>query len=245
MSTDARWKSPAGLRVLIPGYVQWSWRQRERAAILFGSFTAAVTVAVFAWGTRMGLAVLVFAFGTHVISVVDALRQTAFPGFGRWMPLVSASGGLALGVYVPSLLVASVVAWPARDGRFSEPEGYLVNCWAYHERPPSQGDWIWLRSSPGGVPRIGRVVAGAGQEVEWSKNRLTIHGSKRNLGSPFRSASPPEELAFVVPEGHVLIDPQARSSQGSMNGLVLVPREQVAGRAWARMYPLWEREILR
>lgn len=54
----------------------------------------------------------------------------------------------------------------------------------------------------------------------------------------------PQELSFVVPEGHVLVDPDARSDVRPSNGLVLVPREQIAGRAWARMYPLWERQIL-
>src|SRR5689334_15841911 len=35
---ELRAKSRAGLKILIPGYVQWTWRQRERAAVLFGSF---------------------------------------------------------------------------------------------------------------------------------------------------------------------------------------------------------------
>src|SRR5690349_21056919 len=96
---DPRWVSSAGLKVLIPGYAQWSWRQRERGAVLFGSFATALVVAAFAWGTWVGLVVLAFAFGTHVVSVVDVVRQGSFPGFGRWMPLVSASGGLAVGVY--------------------------------------------------------------------------------------------------------------------------------------------------
>ncbi len=242
---DARWKSPAGLKILIPGYVQWSWRQRERAAVLFGSFAVAVGVGAFGWGTRMGLAILAFAFGTHVVSVVDVVRQTAFPGFGRWMPVFSASGGLALGVYGPALVAASVLAWPAIDDREPKTEGYLVNCWAFRERLPNQGDWLWLRSSPGGLSRVGRVVAGAGQEVNWSKNQMKIDGSTRSLGSPFRSASPPQQLTFVVPEGHVLVDSDALSDRGSSKGLVLVPREQIAGRAWARMYPLWERQLLR
>ena len=49
---------PAGLRILVPGYAQWSWRQRERALVFFGSFAAALLVGLFAWGTRTGAAVL-------------------------------------------------------------------------------------------------------------------------------------------------------------------------------------------
>src|SRR5262245_6136862 len=98
---DLRSKSRAGILILIPGYAQWSWRQRERALVLFGSFAVSIAVGLFCWGTPTGLAILAFAFGAHVFSVADVVRQSAFPGFGRWAPWVSASGGLALGVYVP------------------------------------------------------------------------------------------------------------------------------------------------
>src|SRR5262245_14529831 len=87
LADDPRARRRAGLRILVPGYAQWSWRQRERAAVLFGSFAMALIVATFCWGTRTGLAILAFAFGTHVVSVVDVVRQSAFPGFGRWAPL--------------------------------------------------------------------------------------------------------------------------------------------------------------
>lgn len=39
---ELRGKSRAGLKILIPGYVQWTWRQRERAAVIFGSFAMAM-----------------------------------------------------------------------------------------------------------------------------------------------------------------------------------------------------------
>src|SRR5438477_4641868 len=81
----------AGLRILFPGAAQWSWRQRERAAVFFGSFATALVVGLFTWGTKTSVAILVFAFGMHVASAADAIRQGAFPGFGRWVPTVSAS----------------------------------------------------------------------------------------------------------------------------------------------------------
>src|SRR5262245_13218377 len=70
-------QSPAGLGILIPGYAQWRWNQRERALVLFGSFAAALVVGAFAWGTATGAAVLAFAFAAHVVSVVDVFRQSA------------------------------------------------------------------------------------------------------------------------------------------------------------------------
>ncbi|WP_406701189.1 S26 family signal peptidase [Singulisphaera sp. Ch08] len=241
---ELRGKSRAGLKILIPGYVQWTWRQRERAAVLFGSFAMAMGVGVFSWGTRMGLALLAFAFGTHVVSAVDVLRQSAFPGFGRWMPLLSASGGLALGVYTPTVLVASLVAWPAMDG-VSGMDGYLVNFWAFRSQSPRDGDWVWLRFSPWDDTHVGRVVARAGQEVEWSRNRLQVDGKKVRPDASLRFDATPDELAFIVPTGHVLMTPVERSHRRAGTGkLVLVPNDQVAGRAWARMYPLWERQTL-
>src|SRR4051812_33745719 len=153
-----------GVRILVPGSAQWSWRQRERAMVLFGSFAAALVVGVFAWGTWVGLAMLAFAFGTHVAATVDVIRQRAFPGPGPWMPVISATGGLALGIYAPGLLVATGFAWPVLDDG-AAPGGYLVDCWAYRGRAPAPGDWVWLRPSPWGTPRVARVVAGAGQGV--------------------------------------------------------------------------------
>jgi hypothetical protein len=95
--------SPAGLKILIPGYPQWSWQQRERALVLFGSYVVSLAIGLFAWGTPVGLLVLAFAYGTHVASATDVVRQQAFPGFGRWVPMISTSGGLGLGLYVPTL----------------------------------------------------------------------------------------------------------------------------------------------
>jgi hypothetical protein len=237
-------KSSAGLRILVPGYAQWYWRQRERALILFGSFAAGLGVGVFAWGTRTGMAVLGFAFLTHVVSVVDVLRQSAFPGFGRWMPVASASGGLALGVYAPALALAAMVAWPAVGGGQAS-TGYLVNCCAYRGAGPKRGDWVWARTSPWADPRVGRVVAGPGDGVEWSDHQLRVNGRALNPGRPFRSDGPPDTLAFNVPDGHVLVQPEAGLEPGTLSeGLVLVSNDQVKGRAWARLYPIWNRRLL-
>jgi hypothetical protein len=99
------------------------------------------------------------------------------------MPVVSASGGLALGVYAPALMLATLVAWPGMQGG-SALDGDLVNCWAYHDREPNRGDWVWLRTSPWGEPRVGRVVAGPGAELEWSGGELRLAGEPLRSGAP-------------------------------------------------------------
>ena len=109
---------PAGLRVLIPGYPQWLWHQTERGAVLGGTYLAAMAVGLFAWGSPLGLAMLGLGFFAHVASASDAIRQGAFPGFGRWVPTVSATAGLGLGCYGPAAAMAVLLAWPGdRWGR--------------------------------------------------------------------------------------------------------------------------------
>src|SRR3954453_12258666 len=141
-----------GWRILIPGYPQWSRRQGERALMLSGSYFVAMGVGLFAWGTPISLVLLTFAYGTHVVSVAEVIRLRAFPGFGRWVPAISASGVLGLGFYAPALTLVSLLAWPGMGAGLAR-DGYLVDCRAYRNIPPRPGDWVWLRSSPWGEGR--------------------------------------------------------------------------------------------
>lgn len=235
--------SPVGWRILIPGAAQWAWRQPERAWVFFGSFAAALSVAAWCWGTWASALVLVFAFATHVVSAVDVVRQSAFPGFGRWMPVASISGGLAVGVYAPALSVVALSAWPVSSAS-APTDGYLVNRLTYQARSPERGDWVWHRPQPWSDFRVGRVVGEPGDEIEWSRQGLRVNGERLDEGLPFRSSAPPDEMAYTVPDGHVLVLPDANAPGASSRRLVLVGRDQVKGRAWARLYPVWQRRIL-
>lgn len=232
---------PVGWMILVPGYPQWAWRQGERGAVYFGAFAGAFTVGLFAWGSGAGLAMLGLAFLAHVGSAADAIRQGAFPGFGRWVPAVTASVGLGLGCYAPALALASVVAWPDRpSGR--DGEGYLINRWAYRASEPSPGDWVWYRTRSG--CSLGRLVAGAGRAVEWSGKSLRVDGAPLRW-LPSASGGRPIDLAMEVPEGQVLLAPEGEPpGAASSCGLRLVPRGALVGRPWARLYPVWTRRLL-
>lgn len=233
---------PAGLRILLPGYPQFLWRQTERAAALAGTYAAAMGVGMFAWGSRTGLVMLALAFLTHVASASDALRQAAFPGFGKMVPTVSATFGLGLGCYAPAFLLASLMAWPQGPSG-SEQERYAINLWAFRASEPRPGDWVWHRMAGGGYG-LGRVVAGPGQAVEWSAAGLTIDGRALDW-SPSAPDGVPLDLAMTVPEGQVLIAPRAFTADAiSSCGLRLVARDGVVGRPWARLYPIWNRGLL-
>jgi len=237
-------KSDARVGVLIPGYAQWRWGQKQRASVLFGAFVLALGVGTLWWGTLIGLAFVAIAFCTHVVSTVNLLKQYAFPGFGRVMSIFSATTGLGVGVYAPVLYVVTLVAWPATD-LASGQGGYLVDFSAYRGHEPRDGDWVWLRKSPWGDSQIGRVVARAGQEVDWSANRLLVDGRDVEPKLSLQRFSAPTELAFLIPSGHLLLAPGiTTSSDRELGQLMLVSRDDIVGRAWARMYPLWVRRGL-
>ena len=233
----------AGLQILIPGYPQLRWRQRERAAALGGTYAAAILVALFAWGSWIGLAMLALAFLSHVSSAADAIRQGAFPGFGRWVPTVSATFGLGLGCYAPAMALASVLAWTeGTDG--ANHERYAINLWAFRTTDPGSGDWVWYRSPEGRGYGLGRVVAGAGKNVEWSSDLLTVDGLPLDW-RPTTSGAAPSDLSLTVPEGQVLVATTSfHPAHATSAGLRLVSVDGVVGRPWARLYPVWTRRFL-
>jgi hypothetical protein len=239
---------PAGLRILVPGYAQWSWRQRERALVLFGSFLASLGVGVFAWGTRASLLILMFAFGTHVVSAADVIRQSAFPGFGRLVPMVSASAGLGFGCYAPAVALAMVFAWPGYGGERAS-DGYLINRGAYWSSPPATGETAWARLPGWSDARPVRVLAGPGQRVEWSDSGLRVEGEGVTWEPP-REGWRLRELAFTVPQGRALVATAETSGRHEAKtttscGLAVVETRWLQGRAWARLYPIWDRGLIR
>jgi hypothetical protein len=65
-------------------------------------------------------------------------------------------------------------------------------------------------------------------------------------GSPFAAAGSPGELKMEIPQGHVLVTfgadpPTTRPVPGSWE---IVDQGDIRGRAWARSYPFWSRQLL-
>ena len=231
-----------GLSVLIPGAPQWRWGQSERSAFLFGSFVTGLGVGLFTWGTRTGLALIGFAFLIHVISASDAIRQCSFPGFEKWVPTTSAFVGLAFVLYGPLLLAGSVIAWPV-IGVGENPEGYLIDLTAYKGAIPDSGDMVWLGAHGGERRgRMAEVIARAGQNVEWTGRRLRVDGRRVDL-SPFLTDQASSEMEFQVPEGQILVASRVSDSLISRSW-ECVPDFRAEGRAWAKLYPVWDRRLL-
>ncbi len=234
---------PLGWRVMIPGLTQMTWRQRERGLVYFVSFLTALGTSLFCWGSLLGWFFLAICFLTHLAAALDVVRQRAFPVFPFSVALAAAILGIGLTVYLPIGALLRFCAFPASSGVTGE--GYLVNRLAYQERTPAPGHYIWLRSSPVSSPRAGQVLAVAGQEVEWTGRRWRVDG--KDIQSEHPGAFPyyPNAWRFQVPLNHVLIGPETTGATAEPGlPLVIVSRDQIVGRAWARYYPLWERCLL-
>jgi hypothetical protein len=239
-------ESPAGFRLLVPGWPQFSWGQGERGWVLLGSFLVAAGAAVLAWGTWLSWCFFAFGFLVHVSSTTDAIRQASFPVYARRTAVPMIAGALAVLVYLPLLLTLIDTAWPG-----SAPERtqsvYLVNCWAYRDAAPRRGHWVWLRLPPLGRLHAARVVAAAGQELEWTGHEWKVDGQMSGLLVPLHNTAWPQAGRFKVPADQVLVEAEEAGEGGappSSGSLVLVPQDQIIGRAWARYYPVWDRRLL-
>lgn len=237
--------SPAGIRVLVPGWPQFYWGQRERGWVLLGSFAVALGAGLLTWGTWVGWSFFGFAFLTHITSMTDTIRQGSFPVYPRRTALLMITSALAVLFYLPALSALFFTACPGfspdRAGN-----GYLVNCLAYRGTPPRRGHWVWLRTPTVGQVHPARVVAVAGQEVEWTGHRWLVDGQDQHLNALHRMTVWPQACTFKVPADQFLVEPEEdeTSSPAAAGPLFLVDQGQIMGRAWARYYPVWDRRLL-
>jgi hypothetical protein len=209
-----------------------------------GSFAVALSAGFLAWGTWLSVGFFAFGFLAHVTSTTDAIRQGSFPVFPRRTAVSMIAGSLAVLLYLPILLALVATAWPGAAPDRSR-SVYLVNCWAYRGRRPECGHWVWLHLPPGGALRTARVVAVAGQEVEWNGHQWRVDGQDPRLLAPLRSAAWPQTCHFKVPTDQVLVEPEEEDGAPPRTGsLVLVSHNQIVGRAWAQYYPVWDRRLL-
>ncbi|HEU5118774.1 MAG TPA: S26 family signal peptidase [Isosphaeraceae bacterium] len=240
--SDPTWcPVPFLLGLMIPGYWQAQWGQTTRSWALVGLAVSMFSVAVLSWGSLLALIMFAGAFLTHLGSVADAVWQRAFPGFARGVPTLSAALLMGLGVYGPLWSLGQNLAWSS--GSLGPKGGsYLVNRLAFRTNEPERGDWICYHNPDADSMGVGRVVARAGDEVEWMADGLKI-GQTLIDGIPHHDGRT-QSLALSVPPGFVVVTPLKGSEiELSSAGLLLVEREAVVGRAWAQSYPLWSRRL--
>ena len=225
---------------LLPGWQQWEWGQRERSLQLAGMYASFMTLGILTWGTALGLWAIFGGFVVHVVSMTDAIRQTAYPNLSWFVPPASSAAGLGLLFYAPAVLGASMLAWPGATGNHGRV--YLVDRGTSGVYAPEAGEFIWIGSKRGaGSPPLAKVIALSGQVVEWSKGRLSVDGQVVE-DRPFNPGAGPESVIFEIPERLLLVGYPVDDPSGKRWGLV--ERDHVEGRAYARFYPIWERRLL-
>lgn len=227
--------------VLVPGYAPIRRGQGRRGRALGGMYVSMLAMAALGWGSPLAGLMVLGAFGVHLRAVSEALGEQAFPGFARGVPTFSVGILLVLGVYGPVLGLGRSVAWVGRGGGQGG-STYLVNRLAFEGEEPRVGDWVCYRTGSDEVG-VGRVVARAGQEVQWLAEGLRVDQSP--LEWMPENDGRTESLALGVPAGMLVVSPLRDSVAGASSpGLVLVESEDVIGRAWARAYPIWSRRLL-
>lgn len=232
-----------GLEALDPGIDANDVAQHDRGMVYLVSFLAALGTSLFCWGNLLGWCFLAFCFLTHLAASLDVVHQRAFPVFPGSVALAAAVLGIGLTVYLPIAVLLWFCTFSTCSGVTGD--GYLVNRLAYQEGEPSPGHFIWLRLSAASSPRAGRVLAVGGQEVEWTGRRWRVDGQEMRSEHPGTLPYYPNAWRFQVPPNHVLIGPEKASATAEPGSpLVIVSREQIVGRAWARYYPFWERSLL-
>ena len=242
--TSTSWFGPkassSALRWLVPGWPQWERGHREQAIHLAGMYASSIILGTLSWGTKLGLLAVLCAFSVHLISMTDAIRQAIYPGFSWFVPLSSSSASLGLLLYVPAILGASIFAWPGATG--SHGRVYLVDRGPSAAYSPERGEFIWIGSKRRlDSPPLAKVLALSGQVVEWSRGRLSVNGVFVE-DRPFNPGGGPESVIFEVPAGLLLVGYPVDDPVGNRWGLV--ERDHVEGRAYARLYPIWERRLL-
>ena len=240
---DGDFGTQPALGLIVPGFAQITWGQGYRGSVFLLTFLSALSTSLFLWGSLPGWGFFGLAVVTHLVSSLDALHQRSFPVFPPVTALAASSVATILFIYLPMGALLELYAFPAQSGAL-DGAGYLVNRLAYEAAEPSTGDWIWLRLSPAGSSRAGVVVGVAGQEVEWTGRGWKVDGLDIALqaGSfPYY----PKGWRFRVPDRHVLIGPELGPERiEQVAPLVIVGRDQIVGRAWARYYPVWDRCLL-
>lgn len=205
-----------------------------------GSYGGSLLMALGLWGGWSSLVFLAVAVACQTLGWVDALKGSPFSGFTPVTVLAAAGGGLSAAAHAAMLGLLCLLAWPA-PGDHPADGSYLVNRLAYRSQPPAPGDWVWLEGLDAVESRAARVVAGGGQEVEWTGERWTVDGRTVDVDSTRVFAGYPSFWRFRVPNGHVLIDSEVPVSPERPGApWVVIENRRIAGRIWAQRAGFWE-----
>jgi hypothetical protein len=253
-------------RTVVPGWPQIHCGQVTRGRVFLLSYLAALGLGILFAGTLLGALMFGLALALHASSVLDVVMEGTRNLSTRIIFSLSCMLVLAVGVYWPVRWLVSQVVVPQRIVVSAPPLEAGDVLWyspsAYGRSPPEAGDVVLYLIPPvslsGRTPqgnnavyrieglRIDRVVAGPGQQVEWTAEGLDVDG-RPSLWRPLNPNRVPAGTKITVPAGQVCIVPSTTEVPGWVRGaaqrniaqLSLVPVRSVRGKVYFRSQPFW------
>lgn len=228
----------------VPGRAQFLAGRPELGLLLIATYVSAILGCLLTWGTILSFALLSTAFLTHSASFADAIVSNAFPGFRRGVVVASVSIVLVLTLYLPAAAMAFRRGYPAWESR-PLMGGFLVDLDAYQSGDPARGHHVWLQTTGWRRPRLARVLATSGEEVQIRTGEIFV-GGKPVPGVSLRNRRFGDSFELSVPKDHLLVGYQSGDDPelSLPANWELIPQSEVVGRAWARSYPIWNRRLL-
>lgn len=254
-------------RLIVPGWAHIHTGLAIRGSVFLAAYLPLLLLGLAQWGTGLASVLLGLAFSVHASSVVDILVRQGTVRFPRMMAttlLVSLI--LAVLLYVPAGQVLARIAAPIQYMHDAPPfqryDVVLINEWAYALTAPRRGDIVQFRPTyfrrqarVGYVVEedaaIDRIVGIPGDHVIWDVDHLTINGTPV-AWKPLVPERLPKHLDMTVPEGRYMILPTASVGAPNASGAEsfwklssMVGQENILGRAFLRMRPIWRYWLMR
>jgi signal peptidase I len=258
-------------RMVVPGWPQIHCGQVTRGRVFLYAYLAALIPGIFFTGTVLGSLLMGLAISVHASSVLDVVMTATHDLATRILYSLVCFLALAALVYWPTHWLVGRVAVPQRITTAAEPlevgDVLWYNPSAYRRRPPQVGDVVLYAIPPTRLTgrmrgfnaayqiegaRIDRVVAGPGQQVEWTKEGPVVDGQPSRW-LPLNPARVPTGWNVTVPAGQVCIVPSttpippgaAAAFRRQIARIGLVSIRSVHGKVFFRSQPLWRMGWLR
>ena len=253
-------------RLVVPGWSQLHDGRTTLGRLLLMGYCGCMMAAILCFGSSICSVMLGMAFACHGASVFDVARRSS-PGIrDRFFHMLLGCGLLAAFVYLPVYTLATSIVNPivilADRPPLRSGDVLLVRAFAHDGTPPRVGDVVQYQMTEARVrgqtpaggaamfefrgPRIDRVLAGAGQVIDWNGGQLTVDGQPSSV-RPLNPQGAGQRLSFTVPTGCCFILPstdlvnvQFQATAENWKQLSLVPVSQIEGRVIWRSWP-WTR----
>jgi type IV secretory pathway protease TraF len=245
----------------VPGWPQFYFRRKAAGRILLICYLLLLLSGLAFIGTIPGSILLGLAFACHAASIIDivtsatvALRERvvisaaciAAVGFVVYFP----AGRLLSQVVVPRVILRNVPPFADGDVVLYTPTNSL---WSglragdvvlYEPRPIAILDRSQHRELHIQGERIDRILAVAGQRIEWNDGRLMVDGNSTSL-APLNPQGCRFRFETTVPAGHFLILPSSIDvlvmtpiDSPQLQTICLVDEGNILGRVFLRQQPL-------